>query len=214
MTTLLKRFITKPVPKLVLLWLVVAAIGWMARLPTLSAAESDSMAKGFHFDHSTFPRLGVPGTNLRKVNPRFEPIVSWISTVGAGIALGDLDGDGLSNDACLVDPRTDQVILTAVPGAVARYAPFTLVPAPFPHESIRTAPMGCLFADLNEDGLLDVVVYYWGRTPVAFLRRPASVSHPISADAFLTQELVAGRELWYTNAALVADLDGDGHADL
>ena len=26
--------------------------------------------------------------------------------------------------------------------------------------------------DVNEDGWTDVVVYYWGRAPVAFLRRP------------------------------------------
>ncbi len=71
-----------------------------------------------------------------------------------------------------------------------------------------------MFADLNEDGLLDVVVYYWGRTPVAFLRRPGNTQQSLSADAFLSQELVSGGERWYTNAAVVADLDGDGHADL
>ncbi|NEO37673.1 MAG: CRTAC1 family protein [Moorea sp. SIOASIH] len=33
------------------------------------------------------------------------------------------------------------------------------------------APMGCLFHDFNEDGQTDVLVYYWGRTPVAFLKK-------------------------------------------
>src|SRR5712672_3381884 len=112
MTTLFKRFVSKPGAKLVVLWLMVAVIGWMARMPTLSARESDSIAKRFRFERAPFPRLGVPENSIRKVNSRFLTIASWISTVGAGIALGDLDGDGLSNDACLVDPRTDQVILT------------------------------------------------------------------------------------------------------
>jgi enediyne biosynthesis protein E4 len=214
MTTLFKRFVSKPAAKLVALWLMVGAIGWMARMPTLSARESDSIAKRFRFERAPFPRLGTPENSIRKVNPRFRSIASWISTVGAGIALGDLDGDGLSNDACLVDPRTDQVILTPVPGTGTRYAPFSLVPLQSPAESIRTAPMGCLFADLNEDGLLDVVVYYWGRTPVAFLRRLDSMPQSLSAHSFLPQELVSGGERWYTNAAVVADLDGDGHADL
>jgi hypothetical protein len=215
MRTLLKRFMIKPPVKLVLLWSMAAAIGWSARLPMLSPHEADSLSKRFRFERATFPRLGaLQGNSIRKVNPRFQAIVSWISTVGAGIALGDLDGDGLSNDACLVDPRTDQVIVSPVPGTGARYAPFTLVPAKSPYDGTRTAPMGCLFADLNEDGLLDVIVYYWGRTPVAFLRRQAGASQLLSADAFLSQQLVPGEERWYTNAALVADVDGDGHVDL
>lgn len=212
--TLLKRLVAKSLGNVVVLWLIVAAIGWTARTPGLSAREFDSISNRFHFERATFPRLGAGERSVRMVNPRFEGIVSWISTVGAGIALGDLDGDGLSNDACLVDPRTDQVIVTPVPGTGARYAPFTLSPPPSHDEKLRTAPMGCLFADFNEDGLLDLVVYYWGRTPVAFLRRQTIPSQPLSADSFLPQELVPGAERWYTNAALTADLDGDGHADL
>jgi hypothetical protein len=72
--------------------------------------------------------------------------------------------------------------------------------------------MGCLIVDVNEDGREDLVVYYWGRTPVAFLRRQTTTK-PISAASFVAQDL-AGGERWYTNAALAADLDGDGHADL
>src|SRR5439155_1054648 len=167
---------------------------------------------------------------------RFEPIVSWISTVGAGIALGDLDGDGLSNDACLVDPRTDQVILTAVPGAVARYAPFTLVPAPFPHESIRTAPMGCLFADLNEnvgtgwtlamgacdlDGDLRPEIY------IANDFGPDRLLYNKSTPGHVAFKPLRGRRGWTTPKSKVlgqdsfkgmgvdcADLNGDGLPDL
>jgi hypothetical protein len=73
--------------------------------------------------------------------------------------------------------------------------------------------MGCLMADLNEDGLMDIVVYYWGRTPIAFLRRERA-GNSLTAEDFLDQELVPGGERWYTNAGLVADMDGDGHADL
>ena len=214
MRTFLTRLVNKPVVRLVLLWSIVAAVGWMARLPRLSARESESIAKRFHFERATFPRFGGAARTIRKVNPRYQQIVSWISTVGAAVALGDLDGDGFSNDACLVDPRSDQVVVTPVMGTGSRYAPFTLFPTALPYDSIHTAPMGCLFADLNEDGLMDVVVYYWGRTPVAFLRRKSSVSQALSADSFVAEDLVPGGERWYTNAGLVADLDGDGHADL
>ena len=141
-----------------------------------------------------------------------------MSSVGASVALGDLDGDGLANDACLVDPRTDQVIVTPVPGTGRRFEPFTLSPEPLRYDRLTMAPTGCLMVDLNEDGLRDLVVYYWGRTPVAFLRRQPSAAEPLGPSSFVPQELVAGlvtgNERWYTNAGLTADLDGDGHADL
>jgi len=147
------------------------------------------------------------------VNPKLKGIVSWISSVGAAVGLGDLDGDGLANDVCLVDPRTDDVIVSPAPGTGERYPAFTLRPDPSIYDPSMMAPMGCLMADLNEDGLLDVVVYYWGRTPVAFLRREGA-DLSLSPASFLSQELVPGGERWYTNAGLVADMDGDGHADL
>ena len=196
------------------LWVAVAVIGWLGQLPRLAPEEASNMVRRFHFERERFPQLEASTRSYRKVNPRLERINAWISTVGAGIALGDLDGDGLSNDACLVDPRTDDVIITPVPGTGNRYPPFALRPSPLPYDSATMAPMGCLLVDLNEDGLRDVVVYYWGRTPVAFLRRLTPTSDTLSAESFVPQELVSGGERWYTNAGLAADVDGDGHADL
>ena len=57
------------------------------------------------------------------------------------------------------------------PGTGARYRPFTLDAAPLPYDARTTAPMGCLPGDFDADGRLDLLVYYWGRTPVLFLRR-------------------------------------------
>jgi hypothetical protein len=198
--------------KPLVLWTLVVLLWWDARLPQLGSQEAEAMAKRFRFQRSVLPSLRPAVQTLRSVNPRLENIVSWISSVGAAVALGDLDGDGLGNDVCLVDPRTDDVIVSPAPGTGERFLPFALRSDSLTYDPASMAPMGCLFSDLNEDGLMDIIVYYWGRTPIAFLQRKQTA--PLSPAKFFSQELVPGGERWYTNAGLVADLDGDGHADL
>ena len=151
------------------------------------------------------------------MNPSLANIEAWISAVGAAVSLSDLDGDGLPNDVCLVDPRTNQVIVSPAPETLQRYEPFALDPFPLSYDRATMAPMGCLPGDMNEDGLMDILVYYWGRTPVAFLRRPDSVPRlptKLRPSLFVPTEVVPRQERWYTNTAAFADLDGDGHPDL
>ncbi len=78
------------------------------------------------------------------------------------------------------------------------------------------APMGSLVGDFNEDGRADVLAYYWGRSPVVFLRmaNTADSTTELTADRFVSHELVEPFERWYTSAVTQADLDGDGHIDL
>ena len=60
------------------------------------------------------------------MNPAYKRIVAWISSVGAAIAINDLHGNGRPDDICLVDTRSDSVIVTPTPGTGDRYAPFVL----------------------------------------------------------------------------------------
>ena len=46
--------------------------------------------------------------------------------MGAAVALADIEGNGVANDACFVDTRTNRVIVAPVPGSGDRYAPFAL----------------------------------------------------------------------------------------
>jgi len=197
---------------------IILAIYGFARLPSLSKPERERMVSRFSFTQLPLPGLeGSPLHYVRAVHPDLEHISSWISSVGAAVALNDLDGDGLSNDACYVDPRTDQVIVAPVPGTPARYRPFELNVSPLPFNSSTMAPMGCLPGDFNEDGLIDILVYYWGRTPVIFLRTAGEAAHApaqLARSLYVPVELVADQSRWYTNCATQADLDGDGHIDL
>jgi hypothetical protein len=188
----------------------------LAQQPHLATAERNRLADNFRFKES--PLHEVPSRiqrSHREVNPSLRRVVSWVSATGAGVALNDLDGDGLSNDICHVDPRTDRVTVAPVPGTPMRYEPFVLDAGSL-YDGATMAPMGCLPGDLNEDGLRDIVVYYWGRTPVVFLARKQGEKQnlPLSNASYRAQEVVTGGERWFTGAATLADLDGDGHLDM
>lgn len=194
---------------------IVLGMYFATRLPEISARERGSLSSHFQFRRAVLPEVpGYPAKTLRNVNPRLEKISAWISSVGAAVALSDIDGDGLPNDVCYVDTRTDQVIVAPVPGTPQRYQPFVLNPRPLPYDASTMAPMGCLPLDLNEDGLTDVLVYYWGRSPVVFLQKKFPSAKTLSADSFTAQEIMPSVQDWYTNAAIATDLDGDGHVDL
>ena len=197
--------------KLTAIILVFVVYGF-ARVPKASESELAKLAEGFRFRAAPLPALnGETAKTIREVNPSLQRVSAWISAVGAAVALNDLDGDGLPNDACYVDTRIDKVIVAPVPGTPARYQPFTLDAINLPYNAATMAPMGCLPGDFNEDGLQDVLAYYWGRTPIVFIKRDGA---SLNANSYTQSEVVSGSERWYTNAATLADIDGDGHTDL
>jgi hypothetical protein len=172
-----------------------------------SHAGTSEGAAGLRFQGFALPvppGTGTPRT-IRRVNPSLQRIDAWISSVGAAIALGDFDGNGRDDDLCDVDPRFDSVTVRPVPGTGSRYPPTRLSPAPLRYDARTMAPMGCLPVDADEDGRMDLIVYYWGRTPVLLRRTGEGGYEP--------REVVAGG-IWNTNAMTTADVDGDGHLDL
>lgn len=182
----------------------------------VDGGEVRGAAARFGFSRSSLPEVAGPPVRLqRRVHPSVRRISSFLSTVGAAVALNDLDGDGLSNDACYIDTRTDQIIIAPLKGTGDRYAPFTLEQSPF-FDRDRMAPLGVLPSDVNEDGRVDVVAYYAGRTPLIFLRRPTDSAGgtALGTDSYTVQDVFPRGEVWMTTSATTADLDGDGHLDL
>ncbi len=183
---------------------------------SVSQTEVNAAAARFRFSRSTLPDLpGPPVRYQRHVHPGLKRISAFVSTVGAAVALNDMDGDGLSNDVCYIDTRTDQVIITPVPGTSQRYSPFALAQEPPFFDRNRIAPLGVLLSDINEDGHVDVVIYYAGRTPLIFFWSPSKQSggSTLSAANYLVRDIF-GKDIWMTGSATAADFDGDGHLDL
>lgn len=213
----LALFLRLQTPRVVALVFVSALYGF-ARLPSISESDRNELASHFKFDRVQLVEKDLSGgKGVRNVHPDLQRMRGWISAVGAGVAVADFDGDGLVNEICQVDPRTDRVLVQAIPGTPVTYNFFELDPSPLPYDEATMAPMGCLAGDFNEDGLTDILVYYWGRTPILFLRRSDSVQRlpaVLSSRSFVARELVSYQQRWYTNCATQADLDGDGHADL
>ena len=203
---------------------VLLVLFLVARLPGASASAKEAVAAPYKFTEMpiAMPAGYHPTQTIRKVNPEYYHIRSWVSSVGAGIALNDLTGHGRPDSMCVVDPRTDDVVVTYAPTAPAadRFTPFILTPAPALPMDSSMAPMGCAFGDFNGDARMDLLVYYWGRTPVVFLARSDAASP--SPAAYQPVELVPSTSIdgkyhgprWNTNAVNVTDFDGTGHPSI
>src|SRR5262245_1112999 len=105
---------------------LVGALYLLSQLPTLSSTEAEAIAARFRFEKLPFPEpAGFHHKTVRQVHPSLAHLSAYLSAVGASAALGDVDGDGLPNDLCYIDPRIDQVVLAPAPGTPQdRYEPF------------------------------------------------------------------------------------------
>ena len=141
---------------------MVSGLYALSQYPSVSASERAALASRFRFTRTPLPGAGgpAPARTGRAVHPQLKHMAGWMSSMGASVALADLDGDGLPNDVCHIDTRGDRVIVAPAPGTAARYAPLVLDPAPLPYRSAATTPLVYLPADLNEDDHTNLLVTY------------------------------------------------------
>ncbi|MCK2244573.1 MULTISPECIES: CRTAC1 family protein [unclassified Crossiella] len=191
---------------------VVAALAVQTAALAGGPGDDPGLRGRFDFQRQPLTSQAVDGVRfVRELQPDYKRIEAWVSATGSAVALTDLDGAGTARDVCLTDPRTNTVTLSPAPGTPPRFQPFTLEAGPVRDRTI--APMGCLPVDLNEDGRLDLLTYYWGRTPIAHLRKESQTG--LSPAAFAAVELLPGStERWASSSVVATDVDADGHLDL
>ncbi|RGD62665.1 VCBS repeat-containing protein [Kitasatospora xanthocidica] len=205
--------------------IMVATSLFFAVRTSVAAAGAEEVAKQYGFKE--LPIAMPPGyeqrpmRTVRTVNPAYQKIRSWISSVGASIAINDLTGHGVADGMCIVDTRTDSVIVTYTPTArpADRFTPFVLDGRPLPMDDTM-APTGCTPGDFNGDGRMDLLVTYWGRTPILFMAR-SDATTPAAA-SYVPRELVPSESLdgkyhgprWNTDADYVGDIDGSGRPSI
>src|SRR6266498_808317 len=188
------------------------ALGLVVARPGLGDAETRRLAAGYGFTVETVNSAPPGAKYLRQVAPSLDKISGWVSAGGAAVALADVRGLGRPADICLVDPRNDSITLRPATAADHAYPPVVLRPTGLRYDATM-APMGCVPADLDEDGDTDFIGHYLGRSPVLFLNTAGAHATPTAA-AFRAVELVQPMQVWSTFALDVGDLDGDGHLDI
>jgi hypothetical protein len=197
---------------------VVGLLGGLSRVPGPPSGEAARLANRFRFAVETLPRAPIPpGGVVFPVNQTCAHMQLYFYEIGGSAALGDLDGDGLPNDLVRTDVHAKSVIVSPAPGTGNRYAPFVLDFGKF-FDRVTEYPTLVRIADMNEDGLADILVGFYGRPPLLLLRRaPADLTPQttLSMDSFSVEELVPGLDQrWWTATATFADIDGDGHQDI
>jgi len=190
----------------------VAVVGALALVhPRASAEDAETASSGVSFTSTELPGA-MTNQRVRPVQPDLLEIDAWISAVGASVGSLDLRGQGTDGDACATDPRDDELRVFSVPGSSGKpFTTFTLTPPSIGRDA-SVAPIGCVPADVDSDGAVDITAYYWGRSPVIFLNDGSD--GPPTADQFTAIELDAAVPIWNTTALNVADIDGDGIKDI
>jgi hypothetical protein len=143
---------------------VVSGLYGFSRMPELPAAERQALAERFGFTMMELAEWAEgPVQTRRSVNPSLERHAGWMSGVGAGVALADLDGDLRPELYYANDFGPDRLFHNRSEKGAIRFALLE-------GERHLTTPrskvlggdsfkgMGVDFADLNDDGRLDFFV--------------------------------------------------------
>lgn len=189
--------------------LLIAAAGFLVYVPKPSQLQLQALADSFAFvatelDTEAFSTAAQEPLFTERLQ-HFEIYLNAFIPLGASLI--DLNGDGHPNELCVTNAKRRLIRVMPVRGP--KFPAFSLeVP-----NLRRSIPTGCLPGDFNRDGVMDLLVYFWGRTPIVYQAIP-SAEGPLAPGHFRPVEIVEPSGTWYTHSVTSNDVDGDGQLDL
>lgn len=145
-------------------------------------------------------------------NASFAPPVNFLTVKGpAGIAIGDIDGDGKLDIAITTTSSTVEVLRnTSSQGTALSFAaPASLLTSTGPTDSAGTANIN--ISDLDGDGKPDLIVTNPLKSSISIFRNIGSTGTITRSSFGARTDLGAGA---YPIGLVVTDIDGDGKPDI
>ncbi len=141
-----------------------------------------------------------------RLDPLFEPILPQIASMGASVSVCDFDNDGW-NDFYVTNSRynsKNSLYHNQQDGSFIDVAPgFGLADL---NKEGRGTSMGSVWADIDNDGYEDILIYKWGK-PELFRNEQGKAFTNITSNSGLPD--------WInSNAAIWLDYNADGYIDL
>ncbi|MCP3981558.1 MAG: CRTAC1 family protein [bacterium] len=146
------------------------------------------------------------------LDPKVENIMPWLSSVGASVAAGDYDDDGWIDLYVTNSRRGEPNFLYRNNGD----GTFTDVAAAAGLADVNDehgASMDSIWADLDDDGRLDLYIVRWGRD-LLYRNNGDGTFRDVTAESFTTPDGTPGTPWANGNAVISLDYDLDGRLDL
>ena len=139
---------------------VLVSLFFAVKLPTTSASAKERHGLAVQvLGHSLAMPSRRNSSRSGRSTRRYQHIDAWISSVGAGVAMNDLDGDRLRQRPVRRRPAHRPGHRHPGHGQERRPLPGLRAGPDGLPVNAAMAPMGCVPGDYNADGRMDLLVY-------------------------------------------------------
>ena len=202
-----------------LLFAVVGVVAWRIVRPIFRSSGGPAAPE--HFDRTAIGKSFVDVTAAAGFNhvhhqpdldPKLEPIMAWVASVGAAAAAGDFDNDGWV-DLYVTDSNKgepNRLYRNQGNGKFTEVGSMSGVADVNNETGVST---DCIWGDYDNDGWLDLYVVRWGRD-VLFHNNGGGSFTDVTDQAFRDENGEPG-SVWANGcSAIWVDYDRDGQLDL